>query len=507
MRMLGSVLAGGLLVTGFPPFGWAPVAWVGAGLFIWLAASAETRGRALAIGYLVGIVSFSGIMWWLVNVELIAFYPLMIVEAFSFVVIAWVAHRYRDATPLGFALAVGGGWGLAEFLRVRWPFGGFPWGTLGLSIVDTPLRASAQWIGASGWSVVLATIAALAVAVGRRRAGRRALLLVVGATVAVAWLGLVFPATADGDVVRVAIVQGNSPCPGSRCPDERRLIYESHLALTASIPPGSVDLVVWPESSTGFSTDPTANAEIATAIGDQARRIGAYLLVGGDRADGPDGFINSNVVFSPDGEMVGAYVKNHPVPYGEYVPFRPLVDWIPAIDRVPRDARAGDGPVRFDLAFGSIGSVISYEGAFARYERATVRLGAELLVVATNEASYGRSPASDQFLAISRVRAAEFGTDIVQGAVTGRSAVARANGPLTGPTDLFTATVLFGEARLRTAGPTLYTTAGDWLQILAILALGARLVADRRGQVAAPGVHSQQEGHPGGWPSFTGSGN
>jgi apolipoprotein N-acyltransferase len=298
----------------------------------------------------------------------------------------------------------------------------------------------------------------------------------------------------------VAIVQGNSPCPGSRCPDERRLIYESHLALTATIAPGSVELVVWPESSTGFSTDPTANADIAAAIGDQARRIGAYLLVGGDRADGPDAFINSNVVFAPDGEMVGEYVKNHPVPFGEYVPFRPLVEWVPAIDRIPRDARAGEGPVRFDLEIGPVGSVISYEGAFARYERAVVREGAELLVVATNEASYGRSPASDQFLAISRVRAAEFGTDVVQGAITGRSAVVRANGPLTGPTDLFTDEVLYGEVRLRTAGQTLYTMAGDWLQVLAILALGAHLL------LAGRELRPQEEGHPGGWPSFTGPG-
>ena len=110
------------------------------------------------------------------------------------------------------------------------------------------------------------------------------------------------------------------------------------------------------------------------------------------------------------------------MPFGEYVPLRPLFEMVPALDRVPRDMVRGREQVLFDLDGVRFGSVISYEGAYARYEREAVRAGAAFLVLATNEASFGRTPASDQLIAISRMRAAELGVDLVHAAVTGKSA-------------------------------------------------------------------------------------
>ncbi len=476
---MAALASGALLAAAFPPFGWAPVGWLAVGAFIWLAAEASTRGRALLTGYLFGVGFFSGVMWWISNVELVAFYPLILVEASGFLVVAALVFRWRDSGPLLAAVAAAGGWALVEFVRVRWPFGGFPWATLGLSISDTPLRASAQWIGASGWSVLIVALAAVAAYFVRHREGGPAIGGLLALMLGLGLLGVVAPAVADGDEVRVAIVQGNSPCPGSRCADERALIYESHLALTRQLEPGSVDLVVWPESSTGFSTHPLTNQNVAEAVAAEARRIGAPILIGGDRSDGPDNFINSNALFDADGVYVGEYRKVHPVPFGEFVPFRALLDWIPALDRVPRDMTRGTGPVVFELALGPVGTVISYEGAFARYERDMSKEGARLLVVATNEASYGDSPASDQFLAISRVRAAELGTDIVQAAVTGKSAVIRASGEVAGVSGLFESALIVESVSVRAAGPTVYARVGDLLQTVAMLALGVAVLKPR----------------------------
>jgi apolipoprotein N-acyltransferase len=476
VRGVAAVISGAALAAAFPPFGLAPLGWAAAGLFLWLVASAASRAQALLTGYLFGLAFFSTVMWWLANVELIAFYPLMLLEAFGFLLVAAVVYRWRDGSPSVFMVAAAGSWALAEFVRVRWPFGGFPWATLGLSISNTPLRQSAQFVGASGWSVILVAIAAVAVAWARGRRGPRLLVGLAGGAVALGLLGLVVPAVAEGGDLRVAIVQGNSPCPGDHCPDERLQIFEAHLELTRTIPAGSVDLVVWPESSTGFGSHPLTDPAVAEAIGEEARRIGAVLLIGGDRSGGPDHFINSNAVFDPSGSFVVEYLKMHPVPFGEFVPYRRLLSWIPALDRVPRDMVRGDGPVVFEVAGGEVASVISYEGAFARYERSAVRQGAQLIVVATNEASFGESPASDQFIAISRVRAAELGTDIVHAAVTGRSAFVSSSGPVTGELGLFESGLSVDTLHLRDAGWTVYTATGDLLQVLAMLSVGALLM-------------------------------
>ena len=478
-RSMAALLGGVLLASAFPPFDWVLVGWLAVAGLVWLLTEAETRRSALLYGYLYGVGFFGGVMWWIANVELVAFFPLILLEASGFLVVAWFVYRWRDAGQVQVAVAAGGSWALMEFVRVRWPFGGFPWATLGLSISATPLRSSAQWIGASGWSVLIVSLCAVAVLWIRRRRGAGAVVSLVAVVVLLGVFGLIAPATADGEEVRVAMVQGNSPCPGTRCLGERVAIYEAHLALTRQIEPGSVDLVVWPESSTGFSAHPLTNPAVAEAVAAEAVRIGAPILVGGDRSDGEANFINSNAFFDERGVFVGEYRKVHPVPFGEFVPFRPLLDWIPPLARVPRDMTRGSGPVLFDLEAGPIGSVISYEGAFARYERQMIAEGARLLIVATNEASYGDSPASDQFLAISRVRAAEFGTDIVQVAVTGKSAIISASGELRGVTGLFESALVIESVSMRSAGPTLYSRIGDLVATLTILALGGAIVRDR----------------------------
>ena len=478
LRLIGAVVAGIMLASGYPPYEWTSLAWLGLVGFVWLVATADSRPVALWSGYLFGLAYFAVILSWLIEVELIAYYPLAMVQALAFLIGAGGIFRYREAAPWTFVLATAGAAALAEFLRVRWPFGGFPWGSIGVMAGATPLRPSAQWFGATGWGVLLAAVAALAVLVIRRRSSWKVLAAASGAVVMLGLAGNVWPAIPEGETRSVTIVQGNSPCPGTRCPGERRLIYESHLALTRATPPGP-DLVVWPESSTGGSADPLRDPSVAEAIGAEAVRLDAPILVGGDLDAGPGHFENVNVVFGPSGDVVGTYRKRHPVPFGEYVPLRPIFEIVPALDRVPRDMIRGRKQVLFDVDGIEFGSVISYEGAYARYEREAVRKGAAFLVLATNEASFGRTPASDQLIAISRMRAAELGVDLVHAAVTGKSAFVYADGRVEGRTELFETTTADGVVAARTAGPTLYVRWGDWLQVGAMLGYLGLLAAVR----------------------------
>ena len=159
------------------------------------------------------------------------------------------------------------------------------------------------------------------------------------------------------------------------------------------------------------------------------------------------------------------------MPFGEYVQLRGMLGFIPQLEQVPRDMIRGTDPVVFPIQDGLLGSVISFEGAFARSVRSIAREGSQVLVVATNESSFEVGPASDQLLGLTRVNAAAIGQDLVHAAISGKSAIVTASGEITAETGLFEETILYGRVQLRAAGPTLYPRWGDWLVYLAIVGM------------------------------------
>ena len=181
------------------------------------------------------------------------------------------------------------------------------------------------------------------------------------------------------------------------------------------------------------------------------------------------------MLYSPEGVKIGEYAKQHPVPFGEYVPLRSLLGFIPQLDQVPRDMVRGTEPVVFPMAQGQLGSVISFEGAFPRSIRGISHAGSQLLVVATNESSFGDSAASDQLIDMTRVNAAAIGQDVVHAAITGKSTFITAAGEVGEGTDLFTEGVLYGEVAMRSAGPTPFTRFPNWVTLVALIGLIAAL--------------------------------
>jgi apolipoprotein N-acyltransferase len=257
------------------------------------------------------------------------------------------------------------------------------------------------------------------------------------------------------------------------CQNENRRIYENHLRLTETIPDNGADLVVWPESATGTPFEPEGNDAVRGAIIAEAERIGAYFLVSGTRVVEPGAFVNVNVLYSPEGVKLGEYHKTHPVPFGEIVPLRGLLGFIPQLDQVPRDMIPGSEPTVFPLGEDFLGSVISFEGAFPRNVRSVAANGGQMMVVTTNESSFGVTAASDQLIDMTRVNAAAIGQDLVHAAITGRSTFITADGSVGEKTGLYEEAVLYGNASMRAAGPTLFTRFPHWP---ALLALAAALV-------------------------------
>ncbi len=146
--------------------------------------------------------------------------------------------------------------------------------------------------------------------------------------------------------------------------------------------------------------------------------------------------------------------------------------------------------------------MISFEGAFARSVRPVIREGADLLVIATNEATFGDSPATDQFIGMTRMRAAEHGVAIVHAAITGRSAFITADGSIQARTDLFSEEAITGALNFRSAGMTLYTRWGDWVQYLALASLAVAYPLQwRRARASAPVLEEPASPNPGSPPT------
>ncbi len=410
---------------------------------------------------------------WVMVIGAVAWLPLTIWLSATMAAASAVIWAFRLWPPTRWWLITTGVVVLWEFVRATFPFGGFPWGQIGYAVGSVPgFIGAVQWIGPSGWTVLAVALSAGAILLLEDRNNWRMFVDPAVVTLLLAIAGGLFAPSADGTELRVAIIQGNSPCPGTRCQNENQRIYESHLELTRTLPEGGVDLVVWGENSTGPPFDPLSNPQVASQLADEAARIEAYLLVSGTRIEGVDDgeFLNVNMMWDTNGRFLGEYAKRHPVPFGEYVPLRATLDFIPQLERVPRDMVRGDGPVVFDTPDGPIGSVISFEGAFSRIVRSEAQEGARLMIVATNEASFGTGPASDQLIALVKVNAAAIGQDVVHAAITGKSTVIRANGTVGEATDLFTRDLALDRVAFREAGPTLYTRFGDWLLLIAIAA-------------------------------------
>lgn len=470
MRAVLLAILGALLsVLAFPPVGPGLLIVPGIALFLYALSTVDERRHGLLVGAVYGVAFFGGLMWWLVLLDPLAAVLIPVQAAFMAAFGFWIVP-HRRASPANWLVLAVGGWAVMELIRYHFPVDGLEWGAAGYALSDDAVtRLPAQIVGTSGLTILVVILAAIIAQAADRRAGRPALVGValVGVVLAVS-LGFDASVEPTDAMLPVTIVQGSTPCPFQHCPpDERLLTYRQHLALTQQLEPVPGSLIVWPESSTGSTNaDPVLNDDVREAIASEARRLQSTFVVGGDRVVSDTTWINANVYFGPDGEILGEYRKQHPVPFGEYIPLRPLFDWIPALSQVPRDMIRGDGPVVID----SIGSVISFEGGFSRYALATRRAGAEVIIVNTNESSYGPdAPTADQFIGMTRMRAVELGVPIIHAAVTGKSAIIDLDGEILASTSLGEMVSLSGE--YRTAGVrTPYVVIGNSLMYVAALA-------------------------------------
>ena len=480
---LAAIASGGLLAWSFPPAdqGWLAwfaltplvcAVWFGGeplAFGVWrlkFGVPADRSGtvetpnakglRSAALGYVAGLTFFTATFGWLGELAplfanpwlralplLLALY-LGLYLAFWAWFLAWIKPPdfLRPGRNLACGALVAAAWVAQEWVR-GWLFSGFGWNALGVALHgDLAMIQIVAFTGVPGLSWLVAFGNAMAVLVVRRLLGDigphflRRMRWEFSATVALVALVWAFGARTllrgdapAGDVLRVAAIQANIPQREKFDPAQEEEIFArfdrlTGLALALRPEP---QLIVWPESATPRPLfGDQANHDFVFA---QAGRSDAALLLGTTDLDALGDDYNVAVLLTDRGEHLQMYRKMHLVPFGEYLPLRPLLGPI-AGGLVPGDFAPGRSFTQFEMGPPTVrlSTLICFEDTLSALSRGFVLEGAQILVNITNDGWFARSAAARQHLVNAIFRAVENRRPLLRCANTGVTGLVQRTG-------------------------------------------------------------------------------
>ncbi|MGZ8812470.1 MAG: apolipoprotein N-acyltransferase [Mycobacterium sp.] len=500
-----AIVAGLTLCLSFPPFGWWYVAFLAFALLSYvLTRETTTVAGGFGYGFIFGLVFYLPLLPWISGfVGPIPWIAVCVLQALFPAVFGAmaVAVRRLPGWPFWFA----GLWAAQEWLKSTVPFGGFPWGVVAYSQTDGPLLSIVQVGGAPllSFAVVLIgfSLAAITLEIVKwwrpgpiGTAGPPAV-VAPGACITVVLLltALTWPQVRHSGVgaddeqpITVAAVQGNVPRLGLEFNAQRRAVLDNHvretIRLAEDVRAGRAPqpmFVVWPENSSDI--DPLANPDAKAEISAAAAAINAPILVGsvvaapGYSRDNPVSN-NSVIVWNPETGPADRHDKQIVQPFGEYLPWRSFFRHLsPYADRagyfIP-----GSGSGVVHAAGVPVGVATCWEVIFDRATRESVRNGAQILAVPTNNATFDEAMSAQQ-LAFARLRAVEHDRYVVVAGTTGISAVIAPDGRELARTEFFEPAYLDTQVRLKSQ----LTAATRWAPlvegVLVAVGIGALIAA------------------------------
>ncbi len=481
-------LSGVLLFLAFPKHDLGWLAWVG--LVPLLAAiSGKSVKSAFFLSYLCGIIFFVGVFNWVFQIPGYKFLhhafliPYMGLY-FGLFGLAFSIISERSGIALAL-LATPFLWVTLEYIRANMSFLSLPWALMGHSQYQWPaIIQLVSLTGTYGLSFLIilvnAAVAAACLAfLSGFRIQRTAVSLLLGAAV-MAGLTLFYGhvtllgAREGRKEVRVSVLQGNIDQERKSDPKKyAKSIMEDYVTLSRQASKDHPELIVWPEAATpGFILK---NMAVLNQVVSLIRGTGTYFLIGSSEypkfaRDKPSSQLrvgNTALFFSPEGKVLGQYLKIHLVPFGEYIPFEGIISWPRFI--VPENKKSYEVQGKkwnlFAFDDAKFGVLICWEIVFPQLFRRFVKDGANFMINITNEGWFGKSAAPYQMAAISAFRAVENRVSLVRAANTGISCFIDPYGRITGRVkqnnkDIFVRGYSTREIRLSN-DRTFYTIYGD----------------------------------------------
>lgn len=496
-----AALALGLVsALGFEPVGLWPLTLIALTALMALLARAPSRRAAFLLGWSFGFGQFAlSLNWiptafsyqaampaWLGWVGELGLSCLMGIFPALALLAAWHARgRLVALVP-----ALAGAWILAEWLR-GWVLTGFPWNPLGVVLVGPFDHVGAArllpWLGTYALSGLTVGFAGFwLIGLARFRSDRRMLLLLPLPMIAQFWPGQTAPAKASA--FSYALVQ---PMITQEQLNDPSAFGQNFARLARTLPPpiaGRKAVVLWPESGlSDFLRDGYPAQYYSDTYGGSpvlarqriARMLGPdrLLLSGAVDLELRDGRIagarNAITAIDGSGTIRAGYAKAHLVPFGEYVPMKPLLTALGVARFVPGNVEFWPGPGRqtIDLGvYGKVGMLICYEVIFpgAVTDRAH---RPDYLFNPSNDGWYG-AWGPPQHLAQARMRAIEEGLPLLRSTTTGISAVIDADGRVVQSVPYHAAGVLLGRVP-EAHPPTLFAQFGNALSLMWVAVLFA----------------------------------
>ncbi|MHB8146679.1 MAG: apolipoprotein N-acyltransferase [Vulcanimicrobiaceae bacterium] len=430
-----AIVAALLLALAFPK---ANIAWLAplgtAALFLaWESASWK---RAFALGWFAGVIFFTISFWWwstTIEQDVGVFAYIAVVAGAAIEALAWgvagsLAALARDRVHPALApLAGAAAFTVTEWLRSIGPLG-VPFAQLGYTQVETPLRVLAAYIGAPGVTLAVCAIGAyLANAIAHRTWRRFATALAV-ITLAcgigwVAWPARALPAPA----IPVAAIQGNIAQTLKWQPQALPEAIARYTAMTRSAIALHPRLIVWPETVIPARNGLNTDVPLSNAFAQLARQAGATLVVGSLDVHAGQ-YYNALFIYS-DGGLQAIYDKRQLVPFAETFPGKSFLFWLPYIGELNGGFAAGTVAGVYPTLTGlRIAPLICWESAFGDLAHTQLDRGAQVLVISTDDAWFGRSSGPYQHAQIAQMRALESGSYVVRAAATGVSGIIAPDG-------------------------------------------------------------------------------
>jgi len=484
-RLIVAFALGVATVSGFAPFYLYPIPVVTLALLALLWRKSRTPGQAALIGFIFGMGLFgAGVTWLYVSLHdfghmepALAVLALIVLCAYLALFPAltgWITAFRHFRASWAWPGMVAALWALTEWLRGTL-FTGFPWLTIGYSQAPaSPLAGFAPVIGVYGLSLLLMLSAAWLACWLENRQNRRF------------WLGLgsvwligfglqqIHWTQPEGEPVTVSLLQGNIP--------QNMKWQPEHLAATMQIyaelvqeSPGR--LIVTPEISFPLFYE-QAPQDYLALLAEHARSRQGDLLIGmAERSSSDNGYYNTMFSFGISPQQ--SYRKYHLVPFGEYIPLKPVFGWIIDVLHIPLSdfSRGGLDQQPLNLAGQRVAVNICYEDVFG--EEIIMQLPqASLLVNVSNDAWFGRSIGPRQHLQISQMRALETGRYMLRATNTGVTAIIDERGRVLEQLDMFTTAGLHSTAQ-GFGGATPYVRFGNSLvfALIGLLLLAGSLAA------------------------------
>jgi apolipoprotein N-acyltransferase len=357
---------------------------------------------------------------------------------------------------------------------------------LGITQVDNiPLSRIATVTGVYGVSfeIMVVNVAVAAAFLIHREKRKFLLAAACGAAVVLQAGSLVNPPALPSSRAAV-LVQANVPIlEGSDWTKDYFTGTLQDLAATSLHPAGTEPrpgLIVWPESPAPFYTsDPL----FRDSLSNLARSTNSWIVAGSlgirNASVAPDHateLYNSASLVKPSGEWGERYDKVHLVPFGEYVPFKPMFAFAGGLTQQVGDFSRGTSRAPLHADGAQLGVFVCYESVFPDEIRQFAANGAQVFVNISNDGWYGDSGAYAQHLKQARMRAVENSRWLLRDTNTGVTASIDPYGRIVASIPRKVRAALVAPYALSSA-TTFYTRHGDWFAFLcAIISLAALLL-------------------------------